>query len=134
MWSAAKNMMARWLASLLAVGSLGVGLRPAGAAELLLVHPAPCAIGGELSARTERALGRPLSSLAGVRFTIYIVHDHGSVAARLESERRGAPSQLRAFRAPSCEKLTSTLALAVVLALATDAPPSSPVWASWSRE
>jgi hypothetical protein len=127
-------MSERWLASLLAVASLTVGPRPASAAELLLVHPSACTIGEELSVRTERALGRPLTSLNALRFTIYIVHDHGSRAARLELERRGQPSLLRSFRATSCEKLTSTLTLALLLALAPDSRPSSSAFASSSRE
>lgn len=87
------------------------------AAELLLAQPSPCAVGEELSFRAERALGRPLAAAADVRCTIRMARAPGAFTARLELARGDGPPQLRSFSAPSCEALTDTLALAVVLAL-----------------
>jgi hypothetical protein len=119
-----------------ALGTLGLWLTaaPASATELLLAQPSACPIGDELWSRSEETLGRPLSSVADLRCTLHIVHDQGWFAARLELERRGRPSQLRSFRAPTCERLTETLTLAVVLAIGANASTSSePLDASLTR-
>jgi len=98
---------------------------PARGAELSLGRPSACAIGDELSFRAARALGRPLSEAGPARCTVHIVHDQGSLSARLEIESPGRPARLRSFRAPTCDELTDTLALAVVLALGAAEDASS---------
>jgi hypothetical protein len=87
------------------------------AAEIAIARPALCSLGHELSSRVERALGQPLASTPELRLSVLVVHEQGSLAARLELASPGQPSRLRSFRAPTCEKLTDTLALAVVLAV-----------------
>jgi len=101
------------------------GAPGARAAELFLAQPSPCAIGEELSFRAERALGRPLAAAADVRCTIRMARAAGAFTARLELARGDGPAQLRSFSAPSCEALTDTLALAVVLALGGGTEASS---------
>jgi hypothetical protein len=93
----------------------------ASGAELLLAQPSACAIGDEVSFRAERALGRRLASAADVRCTIRIERERDAFAARLElaSADASAATHERRFRAASCEQLTDTLALAVVLAVGT---------------
>jgi hypothetical protein len=100
-----------------ATWALGAGVAPSTArgAELLLAQPAACAIGDELAFRVELALGQPLATAADVRCTIHIERQGPEFAARLELGAPGARE--RSFRAPTCEKLTETLALAVVLAV-----------------
>lgn len=110
-------------ASLLAL----VATRPAVAAELRYVQPSACASAAALSARTERALGKPLAEAGALRCTLHIVHDQGALAARLELDEPGRPSRLRSFRAANCERLTETLALAIVLAIGgASEPPGAP--------
>jgi hypothetical protein len=89
------------------------------AAELSIATPAACAVADELRFRTERALGQPIESAAAVRCTVHIARSAGGYAARMEVESLGSgkPSRLRSFTAPTCEKLTETLALAVLLAI-----------------
>jgi hypothetical protein len=119
----------RFLASraLLALAAL-VLASPARAAELLIAAPSACVIGDELSFRAERALGQPLDTAADVRCTIHITRDAAAYAARLEVQAIASPepSRVRSFRAPSCEMLTETLALAVSLAIASGAPEPVP--------
>jgi hypothetical protein len=96
-----------------------LGSASAAAAELSIATPAACAVADELTFRTERALGQPIESAAAVRCTIHIARSAGMYAARMEVESIGSgrPSRLRSFLAPTCAKLTETLALAVVLAI-----------------
>jgi hypothetical protein len=102
---------------------------PSEAAEILIAAPSVCAIGDELSFRAERALGQPLEAAAPVRCTIYIARSGGVYGARFEVEAIGSPQppRLRSFSAPTCVKLTETLALAVVLAIGAGAnDPEAP--------
>jgi hypothetical protein len=119
----------RWMTKRLWTTMMALGLwvagAPASATELLLAQPSACAIGDELWSRSEQTLGRPLTSVADLRCTVHIVHDQGWFAARLELERRGRPSQMRSFRAPSCERLTETLTLAVVLSIGASSSASA---------
>jgi hypothetical protein len=109
-----------------------VQLSTANAAELSIATPAACSVAEELTFRTERALGQPIALAAPVRCTIHIARSSGMYAARMEVESIGSgrPSRLRSFSAPTCEKLTETLALAVVLAIGAGEneppPPASP--------
>jgi hypothetical protein len=105
-----------------------VASSPSRAAELWIAAPSACPIGDELSFRTERALGKPLESAAAVRCTVHIVRDGAAFAARLEVEVLGSPqpSRARSLSAPSCEKLTETLAFAVSLAIASGAAEPEP--------
>jgi hypothetical protein len=105
--------------------------RHAPAAELVLEQPSACAIEGELPSRAERALGQPLASAAAVRCSISIERDGDVFAAEMALSTPGAPAAgKRSFRAPTCELLADTLALAVALAVGESdsvAPPSSGV-------
>jgi len=105
-----------------------VSSRPAWAAELLIAAPAACPVDDELPFRAEQALGQPLDSAADVRCTVHITHDGASYVARLEVQAMGSagPARERLLRAPSCEKLTETLALAVSLAVASGAERPAP--------
>lgn len=127
-------MFGRWCLGLWVVAQL---LAPtnARAAELSIATPAACAVADELRFRTERALGQPIESAAAVRCTVHIARSAGMYAARMEVESVGSgrPSRFRSFIAPTCEKLTETLALAVVLAIgagpsdmSADAPEAPP--------
>jgi hypothetical protein len=110
-------------------------LSPVSAAELSIATPAACSVADELTFRTERALGQPIAAAAAVRCTIHIARSSGMYAARMEVESIGSgrPSRLRSFSAPTCEKLTETLALAVVLAIgageSAQPSPASPAGA-----
>jgi hypothetical protein len=103
-----------------------VATAPALAAELLIVQPSACANADALTLRTERALGKPLAAAAELRCTVHIVHDQGALAARLELDAQGQRSRVRSFRAPNCERLTETLALAIVLAIGGSSEPDEP--------
>lgn len=93
--------------------------REAGAAELLLTEPSACELGEELPFRAERALGQPLATAAPVRCTIHVERDGALFSAEMELSTVGAEGSTgkRSFRAPSCELLADTLALAVALAI-----------------
>jgi len=93
--------------------------REAGAAELLLTEPSPCEFGEELPFRAERALGQPLATAAPVRCTIHVEREGALFSADMELSTVGAEGSTgkRSFRAPSCELLADTLALAVALAI-----------------
>lgn len=99
---------------------------PAFAAELLIAAPSACPIDDDLAFRAEQALGQSLASGADVRCTVHISRDGANYAARLEVQPIGStePPRQRALAAPSCEKLTETLALAISLAIASGAEPS----------
>jgi hypothetical protein len=105
-----------------------VASSPSRAAELWIATPSACPIGDELSFRTERALGKPLETAAAVRCTVQIVRDGAEFVARLEVQMLGSaqPSRARSLSAPSCEKLTETLALAVSLAIASGTAEPEP--------
>lgn len=102
------------------------------AAELLLEQPSACAIGDELPSRAELALGQPLASAASVRCTISIERDGDAFAAQMLLSTPGARAAAgqRSFRAPTCELLADTLALAVALAVGEQGAPPSGVAAS----
>jgi hypothetical protein len=112
------GVLGGWCVGLWVVVQL-LGSASAAAAELSIATPAACAVADELTFRTERALGQPIESAAAVRCTIHIARSAGLYAARMEVETIGSgrPSRLRSFLAPTCAKLTETLALAVVLAI-----------------
>lgn len=112
------RVIAGWCAGLSLLATL-VSPSSGAAAELSIATPAACAVADELTFRTERALGQPIESAAAVRCTIHIARSAGMYAARMEVESIGSgrPSRFRSFLAPTCEKLTETLALAVVLAI-----------------
>jgi hypothetical protein len=102
------------------------------AAELVLEQPSACAVESELPLLAERALGQPLESAATVRCSISIEREGDAFAAQMELSTPGAPSAAgkRSFRAPTCELLADTLALAVALAVGESdsvAPPSGGV-------
>jgi hypothetical protein len=109
--------------------SVAFAPRHASAAELVLDQPSACAIGSELPFRAERALGQPLATAAAVRCSISIEREGDAFAAQMELSTPGAPAAgKRSFRAPTCELLADTLALAVALAVGESenvAPPSS---------
>lgn len=114
------------------------GAHTASAAELVLAQPSACDISEELSFRAERALEQPLATAADVRCTVYIEQDAQGFRARLElssPESSDAPRQ-RFFKAPTCEKLTDTLAVAIVLAIGSklDEPASSRAPSAGSEE
>jgi hypothetical protein len=117
------GIVARLWGVLLGVAVLVVS-SPSRAAELWIAAPSACPVGDELSFRTERALGKPLESAAPVRCSVHIARDGAEFVARLEVEVLGSaePSRSRSLSAPSCDKLTETLALAVSLAI-----PSGPI-------
>lgn len=119
------------LAAALSLG--GVFAPPVSAAELLLEQPSACAIESELPSRAERALGQPLATAAPVRCTVSIERAGDAFAAQLEISRPGAAAAgTRSFRAPTCQLLADTLALAVALAVGDGetAARGSPVAAS----
>jgi hypothetical protein len=106
--------------------------RHARAAELLLEQPSACAIGDELPSRAELALGQSLASAASVRCTISIEREGDAFAAQMLLSTPGATAAAgqRSFRAPTCELLADTLALAVALAVGEQGAPRSGVAAS----
>jgi len=111
-----------WRGALLGLAALATSSQSR-AAEVRLAAPSVCNVGDELSFRAERALGQPIEAAAAVRCTIHIRRESAEYAARLEVQSIGSPqpSRSRSFSAPSCEKLTDTLALAVSLAIASGA-------------
>lgn len=111
----------RWCSGLSGL-VLWLGTSVAAAAELSIALPSACAIGDELSFRAERALGKPLGEAAPVRCTLHITRSTGAYAAQLEVAAIGSagPARQRTFRAPTCEQLTETLAVAVVLAIGAE--------------
>ncbi|HTV20209.1 MAG TPA: hypothetical protein VMG12_16105, partial [Polyangiaceae bacterium] len=122
-------MLARRVACVLGVASLALAIpRSAFAAELAIAMPSACPIDDDLAFRAERALGQSLESAADVRCTVHISRDGASYAARLEVQPIGSsePPRQRALLAPSCEKLSETLALAISLAIASGAEKPAP--------
>jgi hypothetical protein len=104
--------------------------RHARAAELVLAQPSACAIGDELPLRAERAMGQALAAAAPVRCTIQIERDGDAFEAQMAVSTAGGTQAAgqRSFRAPTCELLADTLALAVALAVgerASEAPLSA---------
>lgn len=90
---------------------------PARGTEVILAEPSACAIGEELAFRAQRALGRPLSEAGASRCTVHVARDGDALSALLEFAGPRQAPRSRSFHAPTCEELTDTLALAVVLAI-----------------
>jgi hypothetical protein len=98
----------------------------AGAAELALNEPAACITAEELSFRVERALGRPLADAEAMQLSVHLRAEPGGFGAQLEVVRTGERGE-RALHAPSCEKLSESLVLAIVVAIGAEEQPAPPV-------
>jgi hypothetical protein len=106
--------------------AFGVGIRAAAVAltwlpaqaralELQFDEPSSCAT-DEIAFRVERALKRPLASVAGPDFRIGMAQSGTSVEGRVEISGAEAGAQRR-FSAATCDELIDTLALTIVLAI-----------------
>jgi hypothetical protein len=134
-WLARRGPGAVQCLAVLASGALGGEVAPAAAAELVLTEPAPCITADELAFRVERLLGQPLSRVEAMQLSVRIEPDRDGYAARFEVSRPGDVERgQRSLRAASCEELSESLALAIVVAIGSvtesSAPASAPVEAA----
>lgn len=104
--------------------ALAAGSAPAAAATLALAPDAPCLdAAGELRARVERELGASLEASAPLDFELSVARSAERYRARLSvSGEREATARLRVLEAPDCAALLETVAVAMTLALAAEAP------------
>jgi hypothetical protein len=96
------------------------------AAELVLNEPAACITADELSFRVERALGMPLGGAEAVQLSVHVQAEPSGFGAQLGVVRAGVRGE-RALHAPSCEELSESLVVAIVVAIgAEESPPPPP--------
>jgi len=93
---------------------------------LTLNEPALCISAEELSFRVERALGKPLQAAEAVEIAVDVREQGAGFAAQLNVARAGERG-VRSLRAPSCERLTESLVLAIVVAIGSEEPPAATV-------
>jgi hypothetical protein len=110
-----------------AAATLGLWPHAAAAAELMLDAAAPCMTGEELAFRVERLLGQPLANVEAMQLSVRIEPTPEGFGARLDVKRPGAgDGGTRALRAASCDDLSESLALAIVVAIGAVTEPAAP--------
>jgi hypothetical protein len=116
------------------MAALGWQAQPASAAELLLDDSASCTSADELSFRVQRLLGRPLAEVHGMLLSVRIESTREGYDARLDVARLGANAGTRSLDATTCEELSESLALAIVVAIGTVPEPAEVAPASTAFE
>jgi hypothetical protein len=113
------NLRARLTALSLIVLVAVESSAPAGASELDIAEPNPCADGEELSFLAERALGQPLASVSGPNLDVRIRREGRRYAARVKASDPdlGGAHGVRDVSASSCRELLDTLAVAIAITL-----------------